>query len=90
VHLEWDDDMAGDFHADLRIIVRSQRGVLASVASTIAHAGSNIDTVNMEDKDASVSQIMVSVAVNDRKHLAQVMRRLRRLTEVVRVYRIKR
>ncbi|TGG91350.1 RelA/SpoT family protein [Natronospirillum operosum] len=90
VHLEWDDDMGGDFHADLRIIVHSQRGVLANVASTIAHGGSNIETVNMEDKDAVVSQIQVSVNVTNRKHLAQVMRRLRRLQEVVRVYRISR
>ncbi len=90
VHLEWDDDMGGEFHADLRIVVRSQRGVLANVASTIAEAGSNIETVNMEEKDAVVSQISVSVNVTDRKHLAQVMRRLRRLAEVVKVQRIAR
>ncbi|WLD58392.1 RelA/SpoT family protein [Salinispirillum sp. LH 10-3-1] len=88
VHLEWDDEMGGDFHAELRIIVHSQRGVLANVASAIANANSNIDTVNMEEKDASVSQILVSVSVNNRVHLANVMRRVRRLAEVVRVYRV--
>ncbi|MFC3851864.1 bifunctional GTP diphosphokinase/guanosine-3',5'-bis pyrophosphate 3'-pyrophosphohydrolase [Salinispirillum marinum] len=88
VHLEWDDDMGGDFHAELRIIVHSQRGVLANVASAIANAASNIDSVHMEEKDASVSQILVSVSVNNRVHLANVMRRVRRLPEVVRVYRV--
>ncbi len=90
VHLDWDDDMGGEFHADLRIVVHNQRGVLATVASTIADAGSNIDTVHMEERDAVVSQLHVSVNVNDRRHLAQVMRRLRLLREVVRVYRISR
>ena len=88
VHLEWDDYMGGDFHAELRIIVHSQRGVLANVASAIANAASNIDSVHMEEKDASVSQILVIVSVNNRVHLANVMRRVRRLPEVVRVYRV--
>lgn len=88
VHLEWDDEMGGDFHAELRIIVHSQRGVLANVASAIANANSNIDSVNMEEKDASVSQILVNVSVQNRVHLANVMRRVRRLPEVVRVYRV--
>lgn len=90
VHLEWDDDMGGEFHADLRIVVHNQRGVLATVASTIADAGSNIDVVHMEERDAVVSQLQVSVNVNDRRHLAQVMRRLKLLKEVVRVNRVSR
>jgi (p)ppGpp synthase/HD superfamily hydrolase len=88
VTLAWDESMQGEFFADLRIDVRNQRGMLAQIASTIANAGSNIERIHMDDKDALVSQIHVNVNVRDRVHLAQIMRRLRLHQEVARVTRV--
>lgn len=88
VALDWDASMQGEFFADLRIDVRNQRGMLAQIASTIADAGSNIERIHMDDKDALVSQIHVNVNVRDRQHLAQIMRRLRLHQEVARVSRV--
>jgi len=50
--VEWDRKTSRLFHAALRVTVTNQRGVLAKVASEIAGAGSNIDSISMEEDRA--------------------------------------
>jgi guanosine-3',5'-bis(diphosphate) 3'-pyrophosphohydrolase len=88
--VEWDPDTRRLFNVNLRLAVANQRGVLAKVASAIAEAGSNIDNVGMEEGDESAYINMhFTVQVENRIHLAQLMKRLRTIPEVVRINRIK-
>lgn len=79
VAIGWDREVSGDFDAALRIEVENRPGVLAQVAAAIAHAESNIDRVEYLERDTHTAAIRFSIEVRDRKHLAEVMRRIRRL-----------
>ncbi len=79
VAIGWDREVSGDFAAALRIEVENRPGVLAQVAAAIAHAESNIDRVEYLERDTHTAAIRFSIEVRDRKHLAEVMRRIRRL-----------
>lgn len=79
VAIGWDRQVSGDFAAALRIEVENRPGVLAQVAAAIAHAESNIDRVEYLERDTHTAAIRFSIEVRDRKHLAEVMRRIRRL-----------
>ena len=79
VAIGWDREVSGDFDAALRIEVENRPGVLAQVAAAIAHAESNIDRVEYLERDTHTAAIRFSIEVSDRKHLAEVMRRIRRL-----------
>ncbi|MFZ0106151.1 MAG: ACT domain-containing protein, partial [Thiobacillus sp.] len=60
------------------------------VAAAIAEHGSNIGNVSMEEEDGSPYTVLFfTVQVENRMHLARVMRRLRSIPEVVRIFRIK-
>ncbi len=64
--------------------------MLARIAAEIADAESNIDNVSMDAQDGSqYSTVDFTLQVGDRLHLAQVMRALRRIPEVVRITRVK-
>jgi len=89
LHVDWAEDVAGVFSVILRVDADNKRGVLAGVASVIAELGSNINNVNVEEKDARFSWMRFNIEVKDRKHLAQIMRRIRQLTSVSRVTRLK-
>lgn len=72
------------------MIVADQRGVLAKIAAAIAEAGSNIDNISMEESDNSAyTNILFTVQIENRLHLADLMRRLRKLPDVVRINRVK-
>ncbi|HJR72260.1 MAG TPA: bifunctional (p)ppGpp synthetase/guanosine-3',5'-bis(diphosphate) 3'-pyrophosphohydrolase [Luteimonas sp.] len=88
VPIGWDREVSGDFQAALRIEVENRPGVLAQVAAAIAQAESNIDRVEYLERDTSVAGIRFSIEVHDRKHLAEVIRRVRRLNVVHGVQRL--
>ncbi|MBU1237038.1 MAG: bifunctional (p)ppGpp synthetase/guanosine-3',5'-bis(diphosphate) 3'-pyrophosphohydrolase [Gammaproteobacteria bacterium] len=89
VDVDWDPDVRGSFDVGLRIVVENQRGVLAKIAAAMAEENSNIVNVSMDDDRGQTTSIYFALQVNNRGHLANLLRRVRRIPEVVRVYRIK-
>jgi GTP pyrophosphokinase len=64
--------------------------VLAKLAAEISEADSNIDSIAMGEKSSSAyTTIDFTLEVRDRMHLASVLKRLRRIPEVVRIARLK-
>ncbi|MDP8566261.1 RelA/SpoT family protein [Methylophilus aquaticus] len=88
--VEWDADQKKLFKVNLRITVSNERGMLAKIAATIASAESNIDNVSVEDSDGSqYSNVNFTVQVHNRVHLADLIRNLRKIQQVVRINRVK-
>jgi GTP diphosphokinase / guanosine-3',5'-bis(diphosphate) 3'-diphosphatase len=88
VDVEWAPDVQGVFDSGVRVLVADRRGLLAELATSIGDADANIDTVSMERADGGGDVAMFfGVQVRDRRHLANVMRALRRIPDVHRVQR---
>ncbi|HUN67157.1 MAG TPA: bifunctional (p)ppGpp synthetase/guanosine-3',5'-bis(diphosphate) 3'-pyrophosphohydrolase [Burkholderiales bacterium] len=87
--VEWDRKTTRLFLAALRVTVTNRRGVLAKVASEIAEAGSNIDSISMEEDRSVFTGMLFVIEVGNREHLARVMRALRRLPEVEKLVRVR-
>ena len=87
VAIEWDRDVQGDYRAELRIEVINRPGVLATVAAAIAAANSNIENVEYVERDAAAATLLFALEVKNRKHLADVIRRVRRTGVVSGAYR---
>jgi len=85
--VQWSDHVEGEYLAYMRVQVANQRGVLATLAATIANMSSNIEHVNVTEKDGRISTIEFVVSVNDRIHLARIMKKLRSLPVVNRIWR---
>ena len=88
--VNWAETVSGEFHVDLRLSTRDRPGVLAQLAATIAEQGSNINNVSVESKDGRHSTINFTITVKNRKHLADIMRKLRQHKKsIIRVARRK-
>jgi RelA/SpoT family (p)ppGpp synthetase len=87
IDVEWDPRTTRLFQAAINVTVENQRGVLAKVASEIAEAGSNIDSITMEEDRAVFTAMHFVLEVANRQHLARVMRALRRLPDVKKISR---
>ena len=85
--VQWSDHVEGEYLAFMRIQVANQRGVLANLATTIANMSSNIEHVIVTEKDGRISTIEFVITVKDRIHLARIMKKLRRLPVVNRIWR---
>ena len=87
IDVEWDPRTTRLFQAVINVTVENRRGVLAKVASEIAEAGSNIDSITMEEDRAVFTTMHFVLEVANRQHLARVMRALRRLPDVKKISR---
>jgi GTP pyrophosphokinase len=88
--VEWAPDTKKLFTVNIKIVASNQRGVLAKIAAAIAETDSNIDNVSLEPGDSSAYTIIhFTLQVHNRLHLAQIMRSLRRVQEVIRIWRLK-
>jgi GTP diphosphokinase / guanosine-3',5'-bis(diphosphate) 3'-diphosphatase len=75
------------FSSEIQLDINNRVGVLAAVASSIAGTETNIDQVSLEERDVNSSSLRFQVQVRDRKHLARVIRTIRRMPDVQRVFR---
>jgi guanosine-3',5'-bis(diphosphate) 3'-pyrophosphohydrolase len=87
IAIDWDHEVSGDYRVQLRIVVDNKPGVLATVAASIAEGDSNIENVEYQERDQQTSTLLFTIEVRNRKHLADVMRRVRRAAVVHGVYR---
>lgn len=88
VDVEWDPAPDKLFEVSINIEVKNTPGVLARVAATISQCNSNIESVGtVGDPDRLYTTLQFCLRISDRSHLAQLMRRLRNLTEVLRINR---
>ncbi len=87
IDVEWEAHVEGEFPVEIRVLVANQLGVLATVAAAISDTGANIENVSIEDRDGLYSALTFLIDVADRGHLARVMRRIRSIQFVNRIYR---
>ncbi len=88
VDVQWASGLAGDFTCAINLYVRNERGVLARLATIISDESANIEHVEVEDRDGMTITISFHVAVHGRRHLAKIMRRLRRVKAVMKIVRV--
>jgi len=87
IPLKWDETMNGEYIAELRILVKNGRGVIAMLASAVAAADANVESIDILEKDSSTGSINLDVAVTDRVHLSRVMKKIRQLKQLIKVTR---
>jgi len=87
VEIGWDTEVQGDYRVELRVEVVNRPGVLATVSAAIAEANSNIDDVKYIERGIQAATLIFTIEVKGRKHLADVMRRIRNTKVVNGVYR---
>jgi GTP pyrophosphokinase len=75
------------FSSEVRVEVANRTGVLAAVAAAISSTETNIDRVSVEERDTDSSELVFELKVADRKHLARIVRMIRRMPDVLRVTR---
>lgn len=87
IPVQWDSAEGVEYQANLRVEIVNHQGALAKITSIVAAEGANIHNLSTEERDGRVFLINLRVSVRDRIHLANVMRRIRVLPEVLRTSR---
>lgn len=86
-HVNWAPTVSGEFLVDIRVEVESERGIIATLATRVTEQGASIEHIHVDERDAHNSVINLCIGVQNRIHLANIMRRIRNLGFVIRIQR---
>lgn len=89
LNVEWDQAVTAnmDFQTGLRIELENRQGILSEISNAVDLAGSRIESINSEIKEERTYIIRLTVTVRDRLHLAAVMRRIKAIPNVQKIFR---
>ncbi|MGS0743184.1 RelA/SpoT family protein [Glaciimonas sp. GG7] len=88
IDVRWATDLNRRFDCRIKVLVHNDKGILARVAADIGESDANIIYVNMDDdKDLMMTQLIFTIQVKDRVHLARLLRNVRRIQGVTRILR---
>ncbi len=89
IDIHWSNDHASRSNCRIRVLVNDEKGLLARLAATINESDSNIVHVGMDEgrREGPLTELRFTVQVEDRVHLARLMRNVRRVHGVERILR---
>ena len=87
--VEWADEPSRAFESRLVVNVDNGKGVLARVAATLTSSEADITHVDMSGNDRNQVELHFTVAVRNRRHLADILRAVKRTPSVLRAHRQK-
>lgn len=85
--VEWDKDIEQEFIAEIKVDMFNHQGALANLTAAINATASNIQSMNTEEKDGRVYSAFIRLTTRDRVHLANIMRKIRIMPDVIKVNR---
>ena len=86
--VSWNENLDREFSSQIHVETENKTGVLAEVASTIADSKSNIESVDVSSHE-DYSELIFTLSVKNRIHLASIIRNIRKMKNVHRISREK-
>ncbi|MFC3034449.1 bifunctional GTP diphosphokinase/guanosine-3',5'-bis pyrophosphate 3'-pyrophosphohydrolase [Pseudoalteromonas fenneropenaei] len=87
--VKWEDTKEKEYIANIRVEIINHQGALAKLTNVVASTSANIVEIATDEKESNLYVIDLGVTVKDRIHVANIMRRIRVMPDVQRVYRKK-
>ncbi|MGL4857431.1 ACT domain-containing protein, partial [Plesiomonas sp.] len=86
--VEWDKTvLEQEFITEIKVEMVNHHGALADLTAVIATAEANIYNLTTEERDGRLYNIFIRLSARDRVHLANIMRKIRVMPDVIKVSR---
>jgi len=87
--LRWSEKVDREFPSELRIELDNQRGLLAEIARQVTDYGANIEGITMQEKGSRHNVMQIALQVRDRIQLARIIKRIRIISGVEKITRVR-
>lgn len=91
LHVSWNLNNTCNevFDVGLRIEIVNRQGMLSEICNAVSICGANIDAIRSEEKEGQIYILNIIIAVRDRIHLANIIRKIKNIESVIKVVRKK-
>jgi GTP pyrophosphokinase len=88
IEVSWVGEHKASYNAEIQIVARDRQAILADLTNAIADLKINVTAINARTAKNKLAVINMSMDIHDTKQLEKVMKSLRRLPDIVDVYRV--
>jgi GTP pyrophosphokinase len=86
--VDWQPEKGESFDVKITVDVDNQRGTLASIANMVSKLESNIEHIEVQEKDNSIKSLDLVISVTSSHHLYEITQALETLKFIQEVRRI--
>ena len=86
--VNWHEKLDREFSTDIKILASDETGLLATMASAITSSAINIESINTQELDLGHVEFTLTLQVKGRDQLATLIRKLKRLKNILSIHRI--
>ena len=86
--VNWHEELQREFSTDIKILASDEPGLLATMAAAITNTSTNIESIHTQELDQGHIEFVITLQVKDRDQLAILIRKLRKLKNILSVQRI--
>ena len=88
IEVNWATEPNRRFESRIRVLVQNEKGALARIAAEIGESDSNIVHISMDESvNSDLTDLRFTIQVEDRIHLARLIRNVRSINGVARILR---
>lgn len=87
--VQWAQQTKGEFRAVLHVHSRHQKAAISEIVAAATSAKATLSEIRTQEQDVGIASTEVILGVRDRGQLAQVIRKLRQIKDVIHIQRPK-
>ena len=83
ISVSWAENIKSTHRAQIQVIARDQKGLLAALSNAINHDDANILTLEATTSSGGIAKISIIIEINSREHLLRLLQHLQQLDGVL-------
>lgn len=83
IAVSWAENIKATHRAQIQVIARDQKGLLAALSNAISHDDANILTLEATTSSGGIAKISIIVEINSREHLLRLLQHVQQLDGVL-------
>lgn len=87
ISIAWGNKIDQEFMTEIKVDMVNYQGALSNLLTTVNSANSMVNHLSTEERDGRVYQVQLRFTVHHRQHLADIMRRIKNMPNVLKVIR---
>lgn len=87
MHVTWDPEQNHEFITEIKVDMYNHQGALANLTAVINAMETSIHNMNVEEKEGRLYSVYIHLSVRNRMHLANIIRKIRVMSDVIKINR---
>jgi GTP pyrophosphokinase len=83
IAVSWAEDIKSTHRAQIQVIARDQKGLLATLSNAISHDDANILSLDATTSSGGIAKLFIIVEINSREHLLRLLQHVQQLDGVL-------